>query len=141
TPEHRFLVHVSNRPEHHAMPQSAQALCERYQASRDVLSCVLLLEAAVAETAAVLRPAGRSNNTNKALAAASELASEMIYALKPTEARTVMTARRDGSQPRLLRRLARELTEELGAYSAAGRKRNRWLDAWNKGGQLPPLRP
>lgn len=51
----------------------------------------------------------------------------------------VMTAKRDGELPKLLRRVARDATEELGAY-AAGR-RNRWLDAWAKGGALPPLRP
>lgn len=51
----------------------------------------------------------------------------------------VMTAKRDGELPKLLRRVARDATEELGAY-AAGR-RNRWLDAWAKGGPLPPLRP
>eukprot|EP00198_Chlamydomonas_reinhardtii_P009734 XP_001699071.1 predicted protein [Chlamydomonas reinhardtii] len=78
-----------------------QGICERYQASRDLLSCVLLLEAAVGE---------------------------------------VMTARRDGELPKLLRRLGRDASEELGAY-ASGR-RNKWLDAWARGsGALPPLRP
>lgn len=54
--------------------------------------------------------------------------------------RQVMTARRDGELPKLLRRLGRDASEELGAY-ASGR-RNKWLDAWARGsGALPPLRP
>ncbi|PNH02911.1 hypothetical protein TSOC_011084 [Tetrabaena socialis] len=124
------------------------ALCDRYQSARDPLSCVLLLEAAGAEVGAALRAAqGRSGaaaargggGAAAALAAAAELAAELMYALKPPEARAVMTARRDGELPRLLRRLARDFTEELGAYAAG--KRNRWVDAWNRREKLPPLRP
>ncbi|GIL88789.1 hypothetical protein Vretifemale_16676 [Volvox reticuliferus] len=123
-----------------------QALCERYQASRDPLSCVLLLEAALVMVTPVLRPTGRgagggrssSGRGPASLAAASELAGELMYSLKPPEARTVMTIRREGQLPSLMRRLARDFTEELAAY---GKKRNRWVDAFNKGGPLPPLRP
>ncbi|GIL52216.1 hypothetical protein Vafri_7917 [Volvox africanus] len=125
-----------------------QALCERYQASRDPLSCVLLLEAALVVVSPLLRPTshgasgGRSSSVNgrgsASLTAASELAGELMYSLKPPEARTVMTIRREGQLPSLMRRLARDFTEELAAY---GKKRNRWVDAFNTGGPLPPLRP
>lgn len=74
--------------------------------------------------------------------AAASAVSELMYALKPPEARIVMTARRDNggaALAALLRRVGRECTEELGAYVAAGR-RNRWLDAWAKGTALPPLK-
>ncbi|GLI64415.1 hypothetical protein VaNZ11_007621 [Volvox africanus] len=125
-----------------------QALCERYQANRDPLSCVLLLEAALVVVSPLLRPTGRGTSGGRSssvngrgsasLAAASELAGKLMYSLKPPEARTVMTIRREGQLPSLMRRLARDFTEELAAH---GKKRNRWVDAFNTGSPLTPLRP
>ncbi|KAG2482053.1 hypothetical protein HYH03_018989, partial [Edaphochlamys debaryana] len=118
-----------------------QALAARYQSARDPLSAVLALEAAAGEAAPAVRAAGRgaAPGPARALEAAAGEAQELMYALRPPEARIVMTAKRDGELPKLLRRLGRDCTEELGAY-AAGR-RNRWLDAWAAGKPLPQLRP
>ncbi len=60
-------------------------MSERYQSSRDALSAVLLLEAAAAAAAA----GGALRRGHPLAAAAAGDAAELMYALRPPEARTV----------------------------------------------------
>lgn len=131
------------------------ALAARYRDQRDVLSVVLLLEAALREVDGVLVGAPSSSSAAAAVAAAGggtspsappELArlqrqaDDLFGVLSAEEARQVV-ARRQAPGPTLLRSVAREFTEQLGAYAPGGRRKSTGLlEQWRQGLPLNPIR-
>ncbi|GAX82526.1 hypothetical protein CEUSTIGMA_g9953.t1 [Chlamydomonas eustigma] len=109
---------------------TALALVERYGSQKDTLSVALLCEAVVQEFNTLLP------EDHPELPRMKQIGEEAASLLSPLEKRVVMSKRVSGGFS-FLRSVAKEFTEELGAYTLS--KRSSKVEQWNKGQNLSPL--
>ena len=105
-----------------------QAMSDRYQSQGDSLSSVLVLESALADFSSFLP------SRHPGVTAAQEMAASLLGNLTPTDMGVVVSKRSSGG---ILRLLAKDFNEELGAYTMS--RRNSKLEQFRKTGQYPSI--
>ncbi|KAF6257495.1 hypothetical protein COO60DRAFT_1222582 [Scenedesmus sp. NREL 46B-D3] len=140
-----YLAGVLAVPGHTEQAAAAiQAACvivaavgERYRQQQDLLSLVLLYEAAQAE----LDVPGVLPRDDVLMRRLERQAADGFSVLETAQANLVTSKRKlqPGSASTALRQLARDCTEQLGVYTSSKRRMTR-LEQWNKNLPLTPLR-